>query len=712
MSTFSRLVMSFAVVLCIGAGSSLANVIVSVDVKADANSGVNVDVSVDASSDVSVDVGAGAFVDANVDVSADVSAGAFVEANVDPDGLLRFTLIHSNDEHAALVPSPQSEYGFDGAQTTGGIARVATIIKTIREQKAAQNEQVLVVSAGDFISGSPFSWLVLRDQAPEIDLMIAAGYDVLTLGNHEFDYGPERLASYLHLAGYPEKHDEVPIVASNTVIPAGHPLGETGLLPWRIINLDNGLNVGFFGLMGKDADSVAPGAAPITFADQHEIAAKMVQALKENGADVIVLLSHSGEREEAELARAVSGIDVIVGGHTHAVLIEPIRVNNTLIVQTGTEYQYLGKLELAYNPANNEVMLRNAPVENGSSYLIPVDDSVEADRGVAQLLAVYEEELNELIGFMTHGNVTDYRDKIAFSDFVVPREPSLSETPLGNFVADAMRYQGAIATGKAVDGAFQASGVIRGDLIPGQVGENKGAITFFDFVKVIGLGTGPDELPGYPMVSVYLTGTEIRRITEITILLSELMGPNNYLQSSGVNWVYSTDRMLWLTVPFMNIPIPSGKAVSDAWIYRGDGFSVQPPSHAVAAGFTPLEKDDDTLYHFISDYYVVQFLPMVGEVVPQLKLELKDENGDPITNLDDRIVYKNGQEYKVWQAVTDFLMNQPVGESGLPTIDARYSDIEDRIVSTSARSLLFWPVIILIGILIAVIGFWRYRKSR
>ncbi|MCC5925561.1 MAG: bifunctional metallophosphatase/5'-nucleotidase [Bacteroidetes bacterium] len=599
-----------------------------------------------------------------------------------------FTILHSNDEHAALVPSPVAEFGSPGARTRGGIARVAMVIERIRAEKSAAGEEVLVVSSGDFISGSPFSWLVLNESSPELDLMQMAGYDVVTLGNHEFDYGPEILAEYLKRLGYPATAAKLPIVASNTVIPDGHALGETGLRNTYIRELDNGLRVGFFGLMGKHADSVAPMAESITFADQHETARAMVAELRNAGADVIVLLSHSGEAEEQELAAAVPGIDVIIGGHTHAILAMPIRVGSTLIVQTGTEYQYLGKLELRFE--NGRVVMRNHPTVTDKPYLIPINDDIPPHPAVEQRVNEYRLQLNQMLADMTSGILQSNEQPVVYSAFTVSRNPRLSETPMGNLVADAMLYQGSIVSGRQVDVAFQASGVIRGNLEPARTDVNKGQISFHDLAKTIGLGSGPDNKPGYPMISAYLTGTELRRAGEVSILLSQLMGDTYFLQTSGLRWTYAPERSLWLTIPFLGTPIPSGRAIQQAWIYRGNGMSVMPSR--LNDRFVELPRTDEQLYHVVSDFYIAQFLPMVGDVVPHLAITLKDEQGNPINSLEERILYYDGREYKVWQAVTDYLMSQSTQPTSgmLPAIPARYQGKEGRQVVVNKRPYSHW----------------------
>lgn len=622
---------------------------------------------------------------------------------------LRFTLLHTNDEHAALIPKPASDYGLEGSQTVGGIARVATLVNQIREQKAAENEPVLLVSGGDFISGSPFSWLILRNYSPELNMMIESGYDVITLGNHEFDYGPEVLAQYLERVGYPEMALQVPIVATNMQIPDGHPLKNMGIESTHLKRLPNGLVVGFFGMMGIHAANVAPMAAPVTFSDRVQAASIAVQQLRDNGADVVVMLSHSGEGEESDIAAAVSGIDVIVGGHTHSVLQKPLVVNNTLILQTGTEFQYMGMLEFSFDPAAKKLTMLNMPGDGpDETYLIPIEESIEEDPRVKVLVDEYAARLSELVSEMTDGEVNSYNQIIGKSDVVIPRSPELSETPLGNFVADAMLQAAEKATGRRVDFVFQASGVIRGDLVPSMHPDGKGNLSFYDVASLIGLGSGPDGLPGYPMVSVYFTGTEIRRVLEITVYLSQLMGDTYFLQNSRLLVDYDPDRATYFTVPFTNTAIPSGKSVLDARIYTGDGRQSSDP-----ADYVSLNLNDTTLYHVVSDYYNASFLPMVGEVLPGFKLVMKDENGNPV-DLKDRIIIDNGQEAKVWEAVVSYLMEQPTDSTGVPVIDATYGQTEGRWNRVDGGSVILVPVLITVGglgVIIFLIVAWRRRRK-
>lgn len=631
------------------------------------------------------------------------AVGAVFASELPAQQSLAFTLLHTNDEHSTLLPAPLSDYDDELPNPTrGGFARLAQAVADIRAAKAAVNEPVLLVSAGDILGGSAFAWLALEDQAAELQLMQEIGYDVMTLGNHEFDYGPEHLAQYLAVAGYPSAHRKTALVASNIVIPEGHPLEAVGLLKTHLVTLDNGLKIGFFGLMGVHAEQVAPLAKPIRFSDRVEAADAAVAELRLAGADVVVAITHSGVEEDKALATAVAGIDVIVGGHTHETLPEPVVAGSTLIVQTGSLLQNLGVLELAYDSATGQVRLRNEA--SGQPYLVELDHHIGQHPQIAARVEAYTQALNATVSRLSGGRFNDIRETVLESEFIVANGPQLSETPLGNFVTDAMRLAAEQATGERVDFAFQANGVIRGSVVPGSLPHSQNQVTFLDLVNLVGLGSGLDGTAGYPMVSVYLTGQEVRRVLEISVLLGQLMGNTHFLQVSGLRMSYDPARAILATIPIKNIPVPSTRAVLSAERYVGDG--VQGEQDYVA-----LSRDDDSLYHVVSDYYVASSLPLVGKLLPSLGLVLKDRDGNPISP-EQAIVYRDGKELKVWQAVAEYAAAQPVGENGLPRMSDYYRTSAGRLVQTAAMPLLAYPALALLVVVggIVVLAFWRRRR--
>ena len=564
-----------------------------------------------------------------------------------------FTILHTNDEHSALLPSPVSEYNPDLTDASmGGFARLAHAVKTIREHKIQSNEPVLLVSAGDYLGGSPFAWLALEGKAAELSLMHSIGYDVAIIGNHEYDFGPDVLAQYLAAAGYPEAHNKTALLATNMLPPTGHPLLDAELKRTHLQELPNGLKVGFFSIIGEDAIEKAPLASPVEFSEQIATAKQAVSELNQQGADVIIAVNHAGLDEDKALAKAVPGVDVIISAHCHTALVDPVIESGTIIVQTGDSLENLGILELAYDRTGDKVSVRNT--QNKQPFLLRLDDTIPNDPQLALEVDALVQALNAMVSRLTSGQFTDIRQTIIRSEFVVPNKPEYTESPFGNFVTDAMRLVGSRVVGDRVDFAFQANGVLRGAVTPAL----SGYVAFLDLLYLVGLGSGPDQEPGYPLVSVYFTGEEVRRVLEVGLLLSELMGDDYFLQVSGLRAIYDPGRAVIAHIPIKGTPIPSTRAVLSAEKFVGLGVQGE-------SGYEPLNRGDEKLYHIVSDYYIAQFLPMVGDMLPSLGLVLKDKQGNPIADINDAIVYQDGQELKVWQTVVEYAAVQPKGSDGV-----------------------------------------------
>jgi 5'-nucleotidase / UDP-sugar diphosphatase len=605
---------------------------------------------------------------------------------------LHATFLHTSDEHSALLPFPLVHHGVPGATARGGFSRLATAIETQRGIAGALREPVLVTSAGDHLSGSPFAWLALDGAGTELELLVELGYDVVTLGNHEFDYDSDHLARYIAAAGYPAAAERTVLLATNTHPPAGHPLGAIGLRRTHIRELPNGLRIGFIGLIGRGAARFATRAPPVTFGDPATDAAAAVAQLREAGAHVVVALTHAGVREDRELARRVPGIDIILGGHDHVLIEQPLVEGRTLIVHPGAYTQHLFALQIAYDTASRSVRVRNA--QTGTPFVIELDEHVpEADWMVERVQAA-RARLETMIAERTQPPVTALDAAVARSGFTLRAGPPLEETPLGNFVTDAMRWAVERATGLPVDFAFQANGVIRSDL-PAGTGARAGDIVLYDLASAVGMGSGPDGSAGYPIVSLWLTGEEVRRVLEISVLLSELLRNSYYLQASGVRMRYDPRRAILFRVPFRGTPVPTGRAVLHA--ERADG------AHDLSRG-------DATLYHVVTDYYVASFLPMVGSMLPSLALRPRRRDGTDLAEIDDAIVSRHGTELKVWQAVLEYAASQPPDEQGVPAIPARYSEPEGRLVQTSAAPLWLSPLLALL--LVVVAGIWLLRRRQ
>jgi 5'-nucleotidase / UDP-sugar diphosphatase len=620
---------------------------------------------------------------------------------------LHFTILHTSDEHSNLLPAPLVEYRPDGPDAArGGFARLAGVVEEVRARKTAVGEPVLLTSAGDFLSGTPFAWLLLDGEAPELTLMTELGYDVITLGNHEFDYGPERLAGYLRAAGQggglespgpAGGRGSTAVVATNTRPPDGHPLAEAGIRHTHLVTLENGLRVGFLGLIGRGAARVAPGAEPVTFADPNEAAAEAEQALRAAGAQLVVAVTHSGLVEDRSLARAVPGIDLILGGHDHRLLPGPVAEGRTLIVHPGQYLEQVVHLELAFDPASGRLRVRND--EAGVPLLVPLDADVPESPWMAARVADYRLLLEQRLADLTGGEVTDLAQTVAHSTFSLNPDPRTAESTLGNFITDAIHRAAEEATGMPVDVALQASGQIRSRVVPGTAGWNVGRVSAYDLLTSTALGYGPEGTPGYPLVSVWLTGDEVRRAMEVSVLLTELMGSSYFLQVAGLEVTYDPRRAVLVRIPVRGTPVPSGRAVLSA-------------HHVAGNARTALVRGDTTLYHVVTERYVASFLPLVGRLVPRLNVVPKTREGTPIDDLDEAIVYIDGREAKVWHAVLRHTAAQPAGEGGGPWIADTYEAPEGRLQQVRTAPLWLWPVIGLVLIIAILAAFIIMRRRR
>lgn len=624
---------------------------------------------------------------------------------------LYLCILHTNDLHSALIPhSPAVDYHPERDNPAkGGFARLATAVNDIRDAKTAQGEPVLLFDAGDFLGGAAFAWLAFQGQAAELSVMQEIGYDAVVIGNHEYDYGPDVLAQYLLAAGYPGAHQRTLVLASNTKAPQDHPLAARDLYrETGVFELENGLKVGVFGLMGEAALLVIGETGDVQFTDQHGAARRAVERLRQEGADIIVALTHSGLPEDRALARTVPGIDVIVGGHCHTALDRPILEGSTIIVQTGSLGTHLGQLELAYNTGTGTVRVRNE--ENDRPFLVPIDSTFACDPDIEAVVAEYTLILNAHVDDLTGGRFDDVMSLVARSDFVLSDEPPFRETPLGNFVTDAMRLVAQETTGKKVDIAAQASGSIRKSVFPGSADHSKGDISFYEFVEATGMGYGRDGLAGCPVVSFYLTGEEVRRVLELTILLQEFVGDAFFLHFSGLRYSYNPTNAVLFTVPLLDLPVPTTRAVTRAELYTGNGIQ------GLSGGqYTPLKRRDETMYHVVTDAYLLLFLPMVGELLPQLEVIPKNSGGEPVPleRLDELILHHDdGRELKVWEAVVTYAAAQPRGVDGIPQIPDYYRSVAGRVGRTWTFPLLGWLIIVLASVVTGAVFLVRHLRRR
>lgn len=609
---------------------------------------------------------------------------------------LQFTLLHTSDEHSTLLPIPHTNYSAtESNSAVGGFARLSTKVKEIRAQNEQMNIPTLLFSSGDIFGGSPFSWLIPNQRSYEISIMQKIGYDAMTLGNHCFDYGPEVLAEYLTRAGYADGYPDMAIINSHFNIPDHLALKNINILPHKIIELPHGLKIGILGILGKAAMALAPAAGEVTIYDEIGKGNETVKILKEQGADIILMLSHSGLKSDQEMARKISGIDIILGGHDHIQTPEPIYVKNTLIFHPDHYLRFLGQLDFEYDTQTKSLDLVN------SHYLHEINSKVPEDVEIAQIVQQAKIELDSLLEVSSQGYFKEVSKSIIHSSFDVAKDADLKETGLGNFITDAMRLEASKVTGERVDLALQGNGVIRGDILIGKEKWSTGQFALFDMLTMLGLGKGPDSSAAYPMVSCYLTEREIYNALEATTMLYQLYGDMFFLQISGARYTYDPGKSIWMKIPFTNTPIPATQAIKSIELYTGDG--VQDDSD----NYIKLHKDGDRLFHVVTDYYVASFLPLVGEVLPKLGITFKDKDMKELS-LDEIVILDEHQrEFKGWQALAHYA--DELGK--MPEI---YAHTQGRIVLEKGVPLKVWSYtgLTVLIILIGGLGTWFVRRRK
>jgi len=536
------------------------------------------------------------------------------------------SVIFSHDMHSHMAADKAEKDG--KIVETGGFARLKTAMDQVKEEYP----ETFVVDAGDFSMGTPYQ-VIYSQEASEIKMMDYIGIEATTLGNHEFDYRALGLASMLDAA----KGSDVAFVASNIDWDATLADPELaadaevlkdafdayGVKEYTVLEHGDA-KVALFGLMGESAVDYAPESGLI-FRDATEAAADVVAKIQsETDADVIVCLSHCGtveneedvmeETEDYLIAEAVPEIDLIISGHTHTLLEEAVQAGDTYIVSSGSYNTNIGHVVLE---ARNDDSGR---YDLASYELIPLDETVEPDAATEKELEKYTALLDDLY-FGEYGYSADQviaENNIEFTpitEFGIVQ----GEDPLGNLIADSYKYALEQA-GDSADITIVPNGVIRGSFY-------KGDITVTDAFNVSSLGYGKDGKSGYPLVKAYLTGKELKAIAEVDASVSNFMGVAR-LYCSGLEYSWNPNRLIL------------NRAVD---VKAGDGDEAA-------------DVEDDKLYSVVADLYSCQMLGSVKDKsFGLLKIEPKDENGQPITDFEEQIIYDDGRELKAWYALASYI---------------------------------------------------------
>ena len=576
------------------------------------------------------------------------------------------TILFTHDLHSHFLPQSTAEGG-----ESGGYARLKTVI----DRERAVNPDALLVDGGDFSIGSLIQTLYTT-QAAELRTMGAMGYDAVTIGNHEFDHKGTGFAEMLNSAkaaqqaavellrvdarpledmdAYKERFGPVtpvlPMLLEANYAPADDnpdrafirsAMENYGVTDCMTLER-GGVTYGLFGLMGVDSDECAP-TSGFTRTDAAKAAKRCVETLKGEGAEIIVCLSHSGtgdslaSSEDEELAKAVDGIDVIVSGHTHSTLAEPLVVNDTYIVSSGPYCQNLGSLTFSWDDGGEKRLL--------DYRLIPIDETVAEDPEIAGLVEQWKDMVGET--YLARYGLT-YDEVLTHTDYdlTTPASAVQENNGLGTLVSDAFLWADRTLNAAYADSphtvSVTADGVLRANL---PAGDLTAAMAF----DVLSMGVGEDGTSGFPLVAVYLTGKELKAAMEVDASVTPIM-PAAQLYMSGAKYAFNTKRMFFNRV--------YDAALTDVT------FDESGTENAY-------EIDDNALYRVVTGMYSAQMLGTVkSKSMGLLSLEPKQADGTPVTDFADCILYDaNGNELKEWYALAAYL--EQFGEDGLPD---RYAD--------------------------------------
>lgn len=361
----------------------------------------------------------------------------------------QLTILHTNDFHARFEPisrfnGPCSVEDNEEGKCFGGSARLASAIE---EARGRSNNNILL-DGGDQFQGTLF--YTYYKGAFTAEMMNRLGYDGMTVGNHEFDDGPEVLRGFMDTINFP-------ILMSNADVSAEPLLA--GVLRKSTIIERGGQKIGLIGLTPQDTDELASPGKNITFSDPTDAVQAEVDRLTAEGVNIIIVMSHSGYDVDLGIAANTTGVDVIVSGHSNAYLSNvaenadgpyPTMVGSTAVVSAFAYGKFLGELNVSFDDAGNITEAVGEP--------LIMDASVAENAGVKARvteMAVPLEEIRQRVVALASAEIEGDRSVCR-----------VQECEMGNLVADAMLDR---VKGQGITIAIQNGGGLRASIDAGEV---------------------------------------------------------------------------------------------------------------------------------------------------------------------------------------------------------------------------------------------------
>ena len=564
----------------------------------------------------------------------------------------KIVILHTNDMHSRVTGfAPESAYtplSVNDDKTIGGFARIASII---RREKEKLPENTLAIDAGDFLMGTLFH-TVEAETGFQLPLMKKMGYDIVSLGNHEFDFGISKLTEIVHSS---INRGLIPeILLSNAAFSkkdkdddSFEELYKEKIIKRSLVITRDGVKIGFFALLGINASDVAPYASPVTFEKQTAFAETAVKELKKQKCDLIICLSHSGltkgtngawEGEDVVLAKKVKGLNLIISGHTHTKLEKPLIINGIPIIQAGEYGEYVGKIVLSSDSLSFRM----------ESYdLIAVDDRIQGDAEINELI---ERQKINITGYILEPFRLDYNKPVAetASSLECNEHGNLEESNLGPLVADAINYYLNKHSSKGADVSMVSAGVIRDKMMPG-------IQSVPDLFRIMPLGSGKDKVPGYAFSRLYVTGRELKNIIEI-LLVAYKSNSDYFCYYSGLKVIYNPGKGLL-------------KKINKIFIVKPGKDDVE----------LDLSKGNKTLYSVAANSYMLEFIGIIKKkTFGMVNVVPKDSEGNRVTDMKTAIVDINEemagvQEGKEWLALLEYMSQmKDLNGNGIPDLETKY----------------------------------------
>jgi 5'-nucleotidase len=477
--------------------------------------------------------------------------------------LIQIQLLGINDLHGQLNVTRKVN-----GRPAGRVDYLAAYIK----QRETENKNTLLIQNGDMVGASPPVSALLQDE-PTIEILNKLGFDIGTVGNHEFDEGLTELLRLINGGTHPKTGNfagsNFPWIVANVI---NEKTGKTVLPPYQIIKV-NGMPIGFIGVITTETPTVVipSGVAGLKFTDEVEAINQNVAELKKQGVKSIVILAHnpgnsgpSGENPTGQLVdianRVDDEVDIIFGGHNHAYM--NTTTDKKLVVQSYSYGTAFSDVDLEIDPKTKDIVSKRAEI------VTTFQDGIEPDPEIKQMIEGYEAKVEPIVNRVVGSTAVS----------LTAKQNENGESDLGDFIADAQKN--ALNT----DFAFMNPGGIRADIDPGD-------ITWGEVYTVQPFNND--------LVKMTMTGKQVRE------LLNQQWGAKtNMLQISGLNYTWDPNKQAGQKV--VSIKLTDGTEIDPAKSYTvtaniflsggGDGFTNFTKAQNKKVG----PVDLDALVNFIS----------------------------------------------------------------------------------------------------------------